>query len=218
MAGIASLTDRDAVLKALAEYDRIGRDAFLARYRFGRAKRWYVLHKGNHYESKAIVGAAFGYQHGRPLTSTDFRGGEDSAVRRLRALEFRVTGGKIEEATSRLPEEVPQTFPEGLRTTVIIDRVERSPRARAACIEIHGTACVVCGMDFETAYGPEFSGLIHVHHLNPLAGRKELAEVDPRDDLRPVCPNCHAAIHFGGANRSLEEVRGHWTRSTRPAV
>jgi hypothetical protein len=33
MAGIATLTDRNAVLKAMAEYDRRGRDAFLEHYR-----------------------------------------------------------------------------------------------------------------------------------------------------------------------------------------
>lgn len=60
MAGIASLTDRGAVLNAIEEYERVGREAFLTRYGFGRAKWWYLLHERRQYDSKAVVGAAIG--------------------------------------------------------------------------------------------------------------------------------------------------------------
>jgi 5-methylcytosine-specific restriction protein A len=218
MAGIAALTDRSAVLKAMAEYDRLGRDTFLDQQSFGRAKWWYVLHEGKQYDSKAIVGAAIGYQAGKPLTSNDFSGGERSVVRKLRALGFEVVRFEITEATASLPEEVPETFPEGMRTTVAVNRAERSARARLACIAIHGTACAVCGMNFEDVYGLEFAGLIHVHHLAPLGGTSDVALVNPETDLRPVCPNCHAAIHYGSANRSVEDVQSLLSRSNASAV
>jgi 5-methylcytosine-specific restriction protein A len=32
-------------------------------------------------------------------------------------------------------------------------------------------------------------------------------EVNPIEDLRPVCPNCHAAIHHGGRLRDIQEVQ-----------
>jgi 5-methylcytosine-specific restriction protein A len=207
MAGLSPLTDRAAVLKAIAEYDTVGRDAFLDRYGFGRAKWWYLVHNGKQYDSKAVTGAAMGHQTGTPLTAIDFKGGEASAVRKLQSLGFRVVRSEITDESSRLPEEVPASFPEGLRSTVAVNRAERSAAARLACIELHGTACSVCGIEFGEAYGPEFGGLVHVHHLTPLAGRTELRQVDPRTDLCPVCPNCHAAIHHGGANRSLDDVR-----------
>lgn len=207
MAGLSSLTDRAAVIKAIAEYETLGRDAFLDRYGFGRAKWWYVLHEGKQYDSKAITGAAMGYQTGTPLTALDFKGGEASAVRKLQSLGFRLVRSGITEESSRLPEEVPASFPEGLRSTVTVNRAERSAAARRGCIEIHGTACTVCSLEFGEVYGPQFAGLIHVHHLRPLAGRTELRQVDPKTELCPVCPNCHAAIHHGEANRSLEEVR-----------
>ena len=35
-----------------------------------------------------------------------------------------------------------------------------------------------------------------VHHLTPLSEIEEEYEVDPINDLRPVCPNCHAIIHL----------------------
>lgn len=207
MAGISSLTDRRAVLQAVAEYDRMGRDAFLDRYGFGRAKWWYLLHGRKQYDSKAIVGAAIGHQTGQALTAKDFSGGEVSAVRRLRSLDFRVLRLEVSDESSRLPEEVSSTFPEGNRTMVLVNRAERSAGARLACIDAHGVACTVCGMTFEASYGREFADLIHVHHLVPLAGRTRETEVDPEKDLRPVCPNCHAAIHYGGGNRSIEKVR-----------
>lgn len=116
------------------------------------------------------------------------------------------------------PEEVPDTFPEGMRSTVTVNRVERSAAARLACIESYGTACSVCGTDLEHVYGPEFSGMIHVHHLNPFAGRLGARQVDPRVDLRPVCPNCHAAIHYGNANRTIDEVRVCMKKARKAAV
>lgn len=99
------------------------------------------------------------------------------------------------------------TFPEGARMTVTVSAYERSAAARAVCIERHGTSCSVCGMNFETTYGPAGKGLIHVHHLRPLAAVGTEYQVDPVADLRPVCPNCHAMIHRGEPMHSIEAVQ-----------
>ncbi len=48
---------REAVLEAIAEFDRVGRDRFLATY-FGPARSHYLKHEGQRYDSKAIVGRA----------------------------------------------------------------------------------------------------------------------------------------------------------------
>jgi 5-methylcytosine-specific restriction enzyme A len=218
MAGIASLTDRNAVLAAISDYDRLGRDAFLERHRFGRARWWHVVHNGKQYDSKAIVGVAIGIQTGRALTTDDFSGGEGSVVRKLRSLGFTVLRALLDEQTAALPEEVDENYPEGLRTTVTVNRAERSAQARLACIEAFGTACTVCGMEFRDVYGPSFDGLIHVHHLKPLGEATGSREVNPRTDLRPVCPNCHAALHHGGVTRTLEELQDHLQQARRAAV
>lgn len=55
--GLGDLTS-DAVRKALAEFDKLGRDAFLDKYGFGRARDYFVIEDGRRYDSKAIVGAA----------------------------------------------------------------------------------------------------------------------------------------------------------------
>ena len=50
-------------------------------------------------------------------------------------------------------------------------------------------------MSFEKTYGLEFKDIIEVHHVVPLHQIGESYVVDPINDLIPVCPNCHAAIH-----------------------
>lgn len=80
-----------AVEQAVEECDRLGRDAFLERYGFGRARRYVLLHGGRSYDSKAIVGAAHGFLPGRrPLTAASFSGGAAHTARCLRELGFTV--------------------------------------------------------------------------------------------------------------------------------
>lgn len=76
---------RESVLKAMAEYDELGQDAFLEKYGFGRARTHMVWYQGKSYDSKAIAGAAFGYLPGNPppLRSDEFYGGAPT----IRALE-----------------------------------------------------------------------------------------------------------------------------------
>ena len=45
-----------------------------------------------------------------------------------------------------------------------------------------------------TTNGREAEGYIHVHHLRGLSDVGGEYVVDPVNDLRPVCPNCHAVL------------------------
>ena len=97
--------------------------------------------------------------------------------------------GKIESAKNS------EDLTEGAQTQVKLNKYERNQKARAACLAAHGTACSVCGIDFGKAYGPAFAGQIEVHHIIPLSEIGEEYVVDPINDLIPVCPNCHTALH-----------------------
>ncbi|MER7167881.1 HNH endonuclease [Micromonospora sp. NPDC000207] len=82
-----ALTDltRQAVLEAIAEFDRLGRDRFLQTYKFGRALSYFIDYDGRLYDSKAIAGYAHGLIPGQRRWSTDdFTGGEKSVARHLR--------------------------------------------------------------------------------------------------------------------------------------
>jgi hypothetical protein len=59
----SELTSADAVRAAIAEFDALGRDAFLEKYGFRRSDRYMLQANGGLYDSKAIVGAAFGFQY-----------------------------------------------------------------------------------------------------------------------------------------------------------
>jgi 5-methylcytosine-specific restriction enzyme A len=103
------------------------------------------------------------------------------------------------EAHTDFPEEVNSgldtTFLEGAVRTVSVNRHERNPRARAACVRHHGARCRVCEVSLGERYGEIGEGFIHVHHLRPLSGPGAKKRVDPRKDLIPVCPNCHSMLH-----------------------
>lgn len=207
MANYRELSDRAAVLKAIAECDWLGRTKFLEKYGYGKALMFVLLHNGKQYDSKAIVGAAYQHQFGKPLRNTDFSGGQASVVPKLESLGFKVVALQITDTTAALAEEVPESMWEGGKRAVTVNAYERSAEARAACIEAHGASCAICAFDFGEMYGPEFEGFIHVHHRIPVSKIEERYKVDPVNDLIPVCPNCHAVLHYGNKTRTEEEVR-----------
>lgn len=84
---------------------------------------------------------------------------------------------------------------------------ERNRAARVKCISHYGAVCHGCDMDFLTRYGERGRGFMHVHHLLPLSQIKKTYKLNPIEDLRPVCPNCHAMIHRHQPMLSIKELR-----------
>ena len=89
---LSELTDPNAILTAVREYDAIGQEAFLAKYGYGPARRYQLEYAGRRYDSKAIVGAAYGYQFPDrgPLAASEFAGGEATVRPLLERLGFTV--------------------------------------------------------------------------------------------------------------------------------
>jgi hypothetical protein len=114
---------------------------------------------------------------------------------------------EVEEFKS--PGELPKTYYVPAGEMVLVNRYERDPQARKKCIAHYGAKCIICCFDFGRVYGEEVTGFIHVHHLKWLSrpgGTKY--QLDPIRDLRPVCPNCHAVLHYRrGKPYELEQVR-----------
>jgi len=110
---------------------------------------------------------------------------------------------------TKAPDEIvtPERYWEGAVRRIAVDAYERDPRARKACLRHHGFTCYVCGFNFSAAYGDLGNGFIHVHHLRQLSDIGSEYEVNPIDDLVPVCPNCHAMLHRTNPPLSLEELR-----------
>ena len=80
---LRDLTDPDAVEEAIEEFQRVGRDKFLSKYGFGRAAGYFIRVGNELLDSKAVAGAAHGYQFPRlgPLKKGDFSGGEATVKR-----------------------------------------------------------------------------------------------------------------------------------------
>jgi hypothetical protein len=96
---LSELTDPGAVLQAVAESDRLGRDRFLSTHGFHRARDYLLIVNGHEYDSKAIVGVAHGYQFPSrgPLKSNQFSGGLATVKRKLDQLGFEVRVPSIPE-------------------------------------------------------------------------------------------------------------------------
>ncbi|MCP3959750.1 MAG: HNH endonuclease [bacterium] len=104
-------------------------------------------------------------------------------------------------------ESQPPGFSEGGASRSSSLRYTRNIAAREACLAHYGTSCVVCKMSFGESYGEVASSYIHVHHLAPISEASTVRSVDPENDLRPVCPNCHAVIHMREPPYTIEELR-----------
>lgn len=84
---------------------------------------------------------------------------------------------------------------DGAITRSVILKRERNPRNRLLCLKIHGEQCGVCGDDPKLAYGNDLGSILEVHHIEPLSEAEAPKIYNPREDLIPLCPNCHRAIH-----------------------
>ena len=131
-------------------------------------------------------------------------------------LDFLQTWNNQED--SALPEEVSSrsTYTEGSVQRILVNRFERDSSARKDCIKHYGATCFLCHFDFAAVYGSDMAGFIHIHHLKPLSSIGADYEVDPIQDLRPVCPNCHAVLHRKYPPYNLEEVRQLLEDAKRP--
>ena len=50
---LGEVTDSKAVIVAIAEFDDVGRDAFLKKYGFSKARSYFIRSDGRRYDSKA---------------------------------------------------------------------------------------------------------------------------------------------------------------------
>jgi predicted HNH restriction endonuclease len=133
----------------------------------------------------------------------------------LKDLSFQELADRVQEILSVpnaiYPDDLLDNSPEyreGKKKTVQVNTYERNPAARQACINHYGATCYVCGFDFGKTYGSKYDGMIHVHHLKMVSEADDEYTVNPINDLRPVCPNCHMVLHSKREEGyTIEEVK-----------
>ncbi|WP_177763106.1 HNH endonuclease [Flavobacterium sp. I3-2] len=96
---------------------------------------------------------------------------------------------------------------EGAKKIIIVNKYERSRKARKKCLEYHGYNCKICNILLEDKYGDIASKYIHVHHLTKVADIGKEYIINPIQDLVPICPNCHSMIHKLNPMLSIEELK-----------
>jgi 5-methylcytosine-specific restriction protein A len=83
----------------------------------------------------------------------------------------------------------------GQKVSMIVNKYERDPVKREACINHFGYTCQICGFCFEKYYGILGKEFCEVHHIEPLSEVGGEHDIDPKKDLIPVCSNCHSMLH-----------------------
>lgn len=110
---------------------------------------------------------------------------------------------------------IEQGLPEGAKTTVEVNKFERSRVNRSACINHYGPICQVCDFNFEKTYGEIGKGFIHVHHIVPVSKMGGEYVLNPIKDLIPLCPNCHAMVHKKEPPLTLDELKVNMRRENK---
>ncbi len=118
---------RESVLKAIEEFDTLGVERFLEKYEFGHSRRYFLAHEGKLYDSKAILGAAHGFENpsNGPLRWNNFCGGR-GVQRRLEALGFEVrilTGSNSNESLAGCEEDLEGCIPRSINAPRHVGRI-----------------------------------------------------------------------------------------------
>ena len=85
----------------------------------------------------------------------------------------------------------------------------RGTLKHVSCVSTIGALCalfVVLTFKQKT-YGHIGSSFIHVHHLVPVSEIGKSYQVNPVNDLRPVCPICHAMLHTSNPPLGVEQLK-----------
>jgi len=181
------------ILKAINEYDRLGRELFLKTYKYGPSKQYLLHHKGHLYDSKAIVGVAHKYARPDigPISSGIHFGGMQHAVKLLQKLGFEINTGSEISAKKSIE------IIEAMEGKAFISETKFRYRNRNLIAQKKSSSdyrCEVCKILFKEVYGRIGKKFIIAHHNRPMAKGPRTTRLK---DIDLVCPNCHAMLHKG---------------------
>lgn len=168
----------------------------------------YVLFKTREeYEAFVTSGKGFGVNEYKTSNTLTISGGISSCDGYTKYPEHNLPENVF-------PEEIVESenYFEGSTKRILVNRYERDSRARETCINHWGLSCSVCEIELSRVYGEIGVGFIHVHHLTPISSIGAMYRLDAINDLRPVCPNCHAMLHKKDPPLTIEALKEILTR------
>ena len=162
---------KPAVLKAIQECVRLGRESFLDKYGFGPAKLYRLVYDGRIYDSKAIVGVAHQYVRAGLGPLTSFSGGAKTVQPVLESLGFTVRVGRAELGDIVLPGEVddnafdPSNIEDARKRISRMIAQRRGQRAfRNNLFDAYGGRCAITGC--------EVPDVLEAAHIFPYRGEE----------------------------------------------
>ena len=75
------------------------------------------------------------------------------------------------------------------------------------CLHYNGYRCQGCGYKMSELYGEVAERIIHVHHLKPVSKLPPGYEIDPINELVPLCPNCHTVVHARKQPLTIKQLK-----------
>jgi len=192
---------RPAVLRLIAEYDRIGLPKFLERYApRGGARSRFLVHNGKFYNMKAIWRGAVGDnlpagEHSdraqRDLQTIGFVCVKDAQQQRhdfesqLSAAQKRSTEQRRRRLASapKIPKKIT------VLTTVFV----RNPDVIIETLALAEGKCGACKKTAPFLTKKDKRPYLEVHHKHQLADGGE----DSVENAIALCPNCHLRAHLG---------------------
>lgn len=149
-----------------------------------------------------------------PVSGPFLADGNDEIERRAKLFSGGSTHDFFDYPHTTLSEVAASGFPEGTKVQKTHVTIERNAKLRQAFFARNRTTvCDVCTMDTRATY-PWTERVMDLHHLLPLAsGTRVEATGTTLDDLVPICPSCHRAVHrYYGSYFKTQKVRDFASR------
>lgn len=206
------INDNKAVLAAVAEYDKLGRERFLEKYGFGKARSYFLVIDGRRYDSKAIIGVAHRHQYPSEgaLRADQFSGGALTVAKILDGMGFIIDrpeqslGAAISIASDNVGESgtfSPEDIDDARRRTLsaIVQR-QGQGQFRSELLRAYGGQCAIsmCSVAdvLEAAHIIPYQGPRTNHVNNGLLLRTDLhtlfdlnlLSIEPRSKLVIIAP------------------------------
>ena len=198
---------RDAVLKAIADFDDMEPDDFFRHYRIRRSRSYFIRHAGQEYDMKAVTRVACGLVSGQQANRVSV-GYSAKVKRRLEEddLKFKVVHHK---------KSYDRASPEGRRFWSQQRKAERDPHLPKEAMRLNRCRnggwikCEACG------FADKERSMFDAHHLSPLVLGERKSRVS---DLAVLCPTCHRWAHYKAGDRlhplPVKQIRRGRRRAT----
>jgi predicted HNH restriction endonuclease len=188
--------DRETALRAIREYDELGPEKALEKYRAGTPKSYVLIHNGRQYPAKGIACIAIKILRPELMKEWKFQfvGGGRKALNHLKTLGLDRVTRRIEEEKLRK-----RLYSEGKEVMRETRFFARNYALAQTCKVKAKYTCAACGYKPSALLGDRGKRSIEAHHVDPIAMRRVDDRRNGREateqDIAVLCANCHRLVH-----------------------